>query len=709
MLLLLIVLCATAVYGQFPTASNPDSLNIERVGEINLIGTLPASDFPSGADLYVAGNLALMGDFRGIVHIVDISDPTAMRKVAAVHTPGPALDIKIAGNLAAIGVQQRGTDFGLIILDISDPENPVELSRLSEPGWIGVHNLFLHQNHIYIAHAASFGMSIVDISDPTQPFVANFWQHEGGFSNVVHDIFIHGQLAIISDIVSGLIILDISNPDAPATLSSLPFGEGIHSAWAAGNYVYCNQEFGGWERRLYVVDITDPRQPEVVHSFGVRPPPGDAFIGPHNPWVRDGLLYWAYYDGGFRVFDLLDPARPVEIGYHTYAGFAWSAQPHDDGLIYVADSSVGIEAYRLREPAFAIRSVAANPPIAVHNYHQSIAVQVAIAPSVRGIIGTVQRVSARLLNTDPSLTQTLSPDGDRFSGTLAIPADLPTGRHRLHLELEDDRGNIYPFEQAYDLFPDRDREIFIGGFADGWRRTGNIPIDETFFDGRQALALPARFSTTLRVQAPFDPTGYTALRFAFHPDQTENSATNTFAINAGKSTVVLSLQGGDSLAVSLANKRWQTVDVPLHALGLADADPPLEFRSMQITGNLGGASYLADLKFVAATPSPNTAVREEHQDAQPANFTLAPNYPNPFNAATTIRLALPVRTDIELVIYNLSGQKIATLASGERSAGIHSFIWDGRDESGRALASGLYLYRLRAGHHTATRKLTLLR
>lgn len=63
-----------------------------------------------------------------------------------------------------------------------------------------------------------------------------------------------------------------------------------------------------------------------MHSFGVRPPPSDAFIGPHNPIVRDGLLYYAYYDGGVRVFDLLDPTRPIEIGYYSYPGFAWSPQ-----------------------------------------------------------------------------------------------------------------------------------------------------------------------------------------------------------------------------------------------------------------------------------------------------------------------------------------------------------------------------------------------
>ena len=79
----------------------------------------------------------------------------------------------------------------------------------------------------------------------------------------------------------------------------------------------------------------------------MQPPPHGEILGPHNPWVRDGLLYWACYDAGLRVFDLGDPARPVEVAYHTYPGSAWSAQPHDDGLVYVADGTVGLQAYRV--------------------------------------------------------------------------------------------------------------------------------------------------------------------------------------------------------------------------------------------------------------------------------------------------------------------------------------------------------------------------
>ena len=356
-LLILLVAAATSGHEEptghapnpiFAPDDAPDSLNVERVGEIVLVSLPQEGELPYGTDLYLTGDHALMGDFRGIVHIVDISDPAGMRKVAEVRTPGSAVDIKISGDLAVIGVQGNDGDFGLLILDISDPANPVELSRLEEAGWGGVHNLFIHGDRLYLAHMASPGLNIVDISVPTAPVVSGFWQH-GTFSNLVHDIFIRDGVAVISDYDSGLVLLDLTDPDAPALLAALPFPEGIHSAWAEGDYVYCNQEFGGWEQRLHVVDIADPRQPRVVHSFASRPPPHRDIFGPHNPWVRDGLLYWAYHDAGLRVFDLSDPARPVEIGYHTYPGFAWSVQPHDDGLLYVADATVGIQAYRFNE------------------------------------------------------------------------------------------------------------------------------------------------------------------------------------------------------------------------------------------------------------------------------------------------------------------------------------------------------------------------
>ena len=76
-----------------------------------------------------------------------------------------------------------------------------------------------------------------------------------------------------------------------------------------------------------------------------------------------------------------------------------------------------------------------------------------------------------------------------------------------------------------------------------------------------------------------------------------------------------------------------------------------------------------------------------------------------------IRFALPEPQSVELAVYNLTGQRVATLTEGVREAGTYAVGWDGRDDDGRALASGVYLYRLQtgSGQEVEMRKLLLLR
>ncbi len=80
----------------------------------------------------------------------------------------------------------------------------------------------------------------------------------------------------------------------------------------------------------------------------------------------------------------------------------------------------------------------------------------------------------------------------------------------------------------------------------------------------------------------------------------------------------------------------------------------------------------------------------------PIGFSFEPVFPNPGSAARTLQFRLPAASDVELAIYNLLGQKLGTIASGNRSAGSHRVLWDGRDVGGRIVASGVYVARLAA-------------
>ncbi len=93
----------------------------------------------------------------------------------------------------------------------------------------------------------------------------------------------------------------------------------------------------------------------------------------------------------------------------------------------------------------------------------------------------------------------------------------------------------------------------------------------------------------------------------------------------------------------------------------------------------------------------------------PTEFAVGQNYPNPFNAATTISFALPRSADVRLDIFNILGQKVRTLADQPMEPGMHRIEWDSKDERGYPVASGIYLYRLRAGEYSTTRKMVLIK
>jgi hypothetical protein len=95
--------------------------------------------------------------------------------------------------------------------------------------------------------------------------------------------------------------------------------------------------------------------------------------------------------------------------------------------------------------------------------------------------------------------------------------------------------------------------------------------------------------------------------------------------------------------------------------------------------------------------------------ALPNAFALHQNYPNPFNLSTTIIYELPEATDVTIEVFNVLGQKVTTLFDGRETAGVHSISWEGTDESGTIVSSGVYLYRISTTGFTAEKKMVLMK
>ena len=127
----------------------------------------------------------------------------------------------------------------------------------------------------------------------------------------------------------------------------------------------------------------------------------------------------------------------------------------------------------------------------------------------------------------------------------------------------------------------------------------------------------------------------------------------------------------------------------------------------------GGPLYVDDI-YVENTSAlnltnPTTMTTAVSSDEVPQAYSLAPNYPNPFNPHTNIAFALADYQPVRLAVYSLDGRQVAVLVDEVLPAGRHEVVWNGCDLQGRPLASGTYFYRIEAGSFQENRVMTLLK
>jgi hypothetical protein len=180
---------------------------------------------------------------------------------------------------------------------------------------------------------------------------------------------------------------------------------------------------------------------------------------------------------------------------------------------------------------------------------------------------------------------------------------------------------------------------------------------------------------------------------------------------SGNGNVEQALYAGQNLVhapmtVSQIAAKTEWLSIPAAAV----ADRNLNLRFVK-TGGSGEAS-VAEIWLREANYNPNNPPALENTTEQlPAEFALKQNYPNPFNPSTTIAFSIPenYRGQASLRIYNMLGEVVRELVSGDLAPGHYNKVWDGLDNFGQRLASGLYIYQLRAGNFSASRKLLLMK
>ncbi len=560
-------------------------------------------------------------------------------------------------------------------LEVYDPATDTWTRRADLPGNAGgVCNAEAVNGRIYLFSVWSFPtyLSTVDVYDPA----TDTWTHEAATPADSYDI-----------------ITSLANGKIHAILgATMALTSGVARGWME---VY-DPVAGTWTRRA---DVPTPRYDldasvldGKVYAIGGYP----SETG--NLFYSTVEVYDPATDSWTRGTDLPEPRGGLSssvVGRRIYAIGGATRPNRNSPLVYMYDP--GRPELIARATVESAVFAGQNPPLPLE--------LVLKGPSDDGTFPPLQLDLSPLGVTEPV------PFRHQGQGRyIAEPVLTPSVNGRFQLPVWLVVPGADP-EVLYGLMltvvPPADLALFADGSAPGWqwRTSGQVALDSAaavVYQGVKALAVQAKtgfWEVSCRTAAPVNRSGYTALRLALHPGDA-----------AGKLLLVkLNAQPDWNLLarIDLTNKAWQVVEIPLDSLGL-EADEPL--IKVAFSGNLKGILYLDEVEFVAATPPPPvTAVLEEYTAALPRAFALAQNYPNPFNSETVIAFELPRSGEVELTVYNLAGQQVAVLAQGHREAGTYALRWDGRDGRGQDLASGVYLYQLRAGTRFESRKLVLLR
>jgi hypothetical protein len=218
-----------------------------------------------------------------------------------------------------------------------------------------------------------------------------------------------------------------------------------------------------------------------------------------------------------------------------------------------------------------------------------------------------------------------------------------------------------------------------------------------------AFEAPGCLADTLTVDIPYDSIVH--LDFALQPDGGTPVFFGNVVATARENAVVIEWEFRADEAVdrfTLFRREGSTAPV---SIASGDAGTTRSFLDKSVEP---GVAYVYEVVI-------RTARGDEFRSPPvratvgPLQVSLAQNFPNPFNPRTAIAYTVNVKTPVSIAIYSASGSLVARLDQGERNPGTHSAEWDGRDMTGRPVASGVYFYRLEGVRGAPTRKMVLLK
>ncbi len=634
--------------------------------------------------------------------------PFVLATVGTCATPGSAFGVTVDGDYAFVA----DGSWGLQVIDISDPTAPTLAGTCNTPGFC--RSVAISGGHAFVADYAT-GLLVIDISDPTSPTLI------GGYntSGTAYDVAVSGDHAFVADDISGLQVIDISDPTAPTLVGAL--GEYWASEVAiSGNYAFA----ADWGTGLRVIDISDPTNPWLVGTYamdtgdyGEDYPLGVTVSGDHVfvADLRSGLhvirAFQSDFDANRNVgrslaINFLDNAilkarvvtrqtNKVTWELSTDGGVSWQGiLPNGSwNPLTVPGSNL------LWRSTHSWAAPGLNPSVTQLEIDWLFAFGVVDAiediPNDQGrqVRITWGRSGNDFVDASPQITE--------YAIYRKIDANLPLSTTVEGGVAPDDPTLVYPpgnwdFIMTVPADAEEEYSAVVPTLADSTIAHGMYHT--TFFVRARTVTPGVYFDSypdsgySVDNLSPSVPAGFVVayntgsgnhLTWEPSPDQDFRY----FKIYRGTSRDFVPGPGNEVQATAWTE--W------------TDSSPG------------GGSVYykVTALDFAGnerdpASPESATGVGD---DVMPKVFALYQNVPNPFNPQTVIRYDVPVGGGkVTLQVFDVSGKLVRTLLDGMEPSGQRTVRWDGRNENGEFVASGIYFYRMTAPGYVEKRKMAFL-
>ncbi len=677
-----------AGFSQFLVAIDvSDKLNPVRIS--NIVFSEHIQDFT------LSGNYAYVANGDSGVRVVDIADPANLVEVGA-DVGGFAQSIAISGNYAY--VCQR-TD-GFRVLDITNPENPNEVGHIATSGWSW--RVVAQGGYAYVTDFVEEELEVINVTDPENPYQEGSWIKPASYA-YFSGLSVDGNFVYIAGAVnlSGLWVVDVSNPAIPTEAAHLSIVD-CKDVSLQGNHAYVTSGEG-----LRIVDVSIPTAPLQV---------GEVLNGDGDEVAVNGdfAFVCGYYDG-VKIIDVLDETSPAEIAW--FRGVAPSHSSVIENDILFLRSLEGFSMADVSNPLHPVALSTEPPWLDVETKDLAASgsyVYLANCDTWSQYWGGIQVIDISD-NEDPTL------EGFNLSACLTAI----------------DVSGSYAYTGGGDNFAYDNFIVYDISDPSSPTQVAAYDTDEDIFalDVSAMYAFLANAEDGLRVMDISDPLHPAEVgTYSFSGSAWDVAVNGTHAYLACKSspadksllvidvsTPTLPVEVGSYTTASGASnisffddEVYLTLETgDLYVIQVTDPANP-DSIAMYSGGTRGRAAAAPPYFYVSSSRHDGFDILlldtpTSVGDPDASRLALNQNYPNPFNPQTTISFELSERMAVKLVIYDIQGKRIVSLVNERMDEGIYRRNWDGTNDSGDRVSSGVYFCRLSAGGEVMTRKLILLK